>query len=130
MMNVLVVDDSIETRHLLAEMMSEVASCDTAETGEQALAAYERSIKTNQTYDLILLDVVLKGMSGLDILKAIRKKEQERGISENARTPVIIVSAYQEHQSIAAQAGCNDYLLKPVDSSKLLDKARSYFGLI
>ena len=83
-----------------------------AETGEEAivLAQQERP-------DLILMDVMMPGMNGLDATERIR---QDRALR---RTPIVAVSAYgaEEYRSLALDAGCNEYVSTPFEPQKLAD---------
>jgi len=81
-----------------------------AETGEEAivLAQQERP-------DLILMDVMMPGMNGLDATQRIR---QDRALRQ---TPIVAVSAYgaEEYRSLALDAGCNEYVSTPFEPQKL-----------
>jgi CheY-like chemotaxis protein len=74
--------------------------------------------------DLILLDVVMPEMNGLDALAEIRKDDSTRDI------PVIMVTTRSEASSMETgfARGCNDYVTKPVHSSELLTKVRNLLG--
>ena len=74
--------------------------------------------------DLILLDVVMPEMNGLDALAAIRSDSATREI------PVIMVTTRSEVECMETgfQRGCNDYVTKPVNSSELLAKVRDLLG--
>ena len=77
------------------------------------------SYSLSNTYDLILLDVMLPGMSGLDILKKTR--------SEGINTPVILLTARSltEDKVKGLDLGADDYLTKPFDSEELLARIRA-----
>ena len=74
--------------------------------------------------DLILLDVVMPEMNGLDALAAIRADEAIKHI------PVIMVTTRSEADSVETgfARGCNDYVTKPVNSTELLAKVRNLLG--
>ncbi len=74
--------------------------------------------------DLILLDVMMPRMNGLDTLAALRADDVTRDI------PVIMVTTRSEAASMETgyARGCNDYITKPVNSSELLTKVRSLLG--
>ena len=74
--------------------------------------------------DLILLDVMMPEMNGLDALAAIRADDSTHGI------PVIMVTTRSEADSMETgyARGCNDYVTKPVNSSELLTKVRNLLG--
>jgi DNA-binding response OmpR family regulator len=74
--------------------------------------------------DLILLDVVMPEMNGLDALAAIRADAELRHI------PVIMVTTRGEAETVETgfARGCNDYVTKPVNSTELLAKVRNLLG--
>lgn len=75
--------------------------------------------------DLILMDLVMPKMSGLDAVRELRRREGTRYI------PVIMVTTRGEAESVEAgyESGCNDYLTKPIDSGALLAKVRDHLGV-
>lgn len=102
MSRVLVVDDDETIRDTLYEFLSEVYVCQTAETAEKALARLEAD-----SYDVVLTDISMPGLSGLELLGHILQKYPE--------TPVIIISGIsdQEHARGLIKLGAFDFLLKP-----------------
>src|SRR5882672_477797 len=83
-----------------------------AETGEQAISVAQRELP-----DLIIMDVMMPGMNGLDATQRIREYQALR------RTPIVAVSAYgvAEYRSIAIDAGCNEYVSTPFEPSVLAE---------
>jgi len=75
--------------------------------------------------DLILMDVVMPRMTGFEAVKQIRTDAATRSI------PVIMVTTRAEPKVIETcfQAGCNDYVNKPVDGAILLSKVRALVGV-
>lgn len=75
--------------------------------------------------DLILMDVVMPRMTGFEAVKQLRTDEATRNI------PVIMVTTRAEPKVIETcfQAGCNDYVNKPVDGAVLLSKIRALVGV-
>jgi PAS domain S-box-containing protein len=103
----LVVDDDELNRDMLGRRLLRGGyAVRQAGSGEQALA-----ILAGEPIDLVLLDAMMPGMSGLEVLREIRKT---RPASE---FPVVMVSANQESETVVAalRAGANDYIVKPVD---------------
>ena len=70
--------------------------------------------------DLILMDIKMPKMNGLDATRVIRKFSTE--------VPIVAVSAfaYESDRQEALQAGCNDFLVKPVSVPALLEVVRKY----
>jgi two-component system response regulator PilR (NtrC family) len=102
MARVLVVDDDDTIRDTLYELLSEQFVCQTAETAEKALARLEAD-----SYDVVLTDISMPGLSGLELLGHIRQRFPD--------TPVIIISGIsdQEHAKGLIKLGAFDFLLKP-----------------
>ncbi len=114
---VLVVDDEIGALTLIGIML-ERGGFDVvkAKDGRTALTTLE---KTNPS--LIILDVMMPGMSGIDLCAEIRKRP---GTTE---TPILILSARNDADSImrGMEAGANDYLPKPILHHDLVTKVRN-----
>jgi len=83
-----------------------------AETGEEAIA-----MARSQHPDLILMDVMMPGMNGLDATHQIRQYQSLR------TTPIVAVSAYgaDEYRRIAIEAGCNEYVSTPFEPRALAE---------
>ena len=114
---VLVVDDQAPNRKLLADLlMSKGYSVETAESGEEALM----KIKSVQP-DLVLLDVVMPGLSGYDVCRAIRT-DPATGV-----LPVVMVTALDPAQERVKglEAGADDFLTKPINAPELLARVKS-----
>jgi two-component system response regulator PilR (NtrC family) len=99
---ILVVDDDDTIRDTLYELLSEEYLCQTAETAERAFARLEAD-----SYDVVLTDISMPGLSGLELLGHIRQKFPN--------TPVIMISGIgdQDHAQGLIKLGAFDFLLKP-----------------
>ena len=121
MKKLLIVEDNNESRELLAEILRDVCACDTAATGKEAIAAYGAALKS-EPYAVILLDIEMPDMNGLEVLREIREKEKEAGIDLGDGIPIIMVTAHKKPFLDAFYQGCTDYILKPIDAQKLIAK--------
>ena len=102
MADILVVDDDDVIRDTLCELLSTNYSCQTAETAEEALTRLEA-----QRFDVVLTDISMPGLSGMDLLNRVLQLYPEM--------PVIIISGLsdEEHAQSLISNGAFDYLLKP-----------------
>ena len=102
MPKILVVDDDDTIRDTLYELLSEEYLCQTAKTAEKAFARLEAD-----SYDVVLTDISMPGLSGLELLGHIRQKFPD--------TPVIMISGIgdQDHAQGLIKLGAFDFLLKP-----------------
>lgn len=101
---ILVVDDDRNHRAMLGDLLAEWGySVRQAESGEACLA-----LCREQSFDLVLMDVRIKGMSGIEATRAIK--------AYNPAIPVLIMTAYSDVESAvcALKAGACDYLTKPL----------------
>lgn len=110
---ILIVDDEESMRLYLARILvSDLhAEVTLAGTCEQAL-----HLAGNYAYDAILLDLLMPGIGGYEVLKELRRA------SPNAATPVVIVSVLSDKtvQNRCMKAGANAYVVKPVERNTLV----------
>ncbi len=112
--NILVVDDDALNRLLIHTNLEEQGFCvEDAEDGQQAMARL-----ANQTYDVVLLDLLMPVMDGFEVLRRMKEDPALRHI------PVIVISATDEMENVVRciEMGAMDHLPKPFDP--LLLKAR------
>lgn len=105
--HLLVVDDNEMNRSLMSlQLRKHGYQVSVASSGLEALELLE-----NHSYDLILLDIMMPGMNGLDMLAEVRKKHSMLSL------PIIMVTADDLEESIldALERGANDYLVKPLN---------------
>lgn len=123
MWKILIVDDNSENRQLLVEILRDMAQCTAVSGGKEAIEAYNRSL-TKEPYHLILLDIEMPEIDGLEILRNIRENEKSRGIALGDGIPVIMVTVHKKPFLNAFYQGCTDYILKPIDPDKLRKKVQ------
>ncbi len=107
---ILVVDDELIVRESLGGWLERDGhTVDKAASGEESLEKFEKT-----RYDIILLDIKMEGMSGLEVLK--RVKEIDPDVS------VVMITAYGSIPSAieAMKSGAYEYLLKPFDPDELM----------
>ncbi len=126
----LVVDDDRVCRELMREMLEPYGQCTLAHNGPEAIDAMRLALEDDTLYDLVVLDIMMPGTSGHDVLKTIRMLEQEKGIQGNEGVKVIMATAVDDtKQCIACFAdGCESYCTKPVDAEKFIQQVREVLG--
>jgi two-component system chemotaxis response regulator CheY len=107
---VAIIDDMPAVRAILSEMLLELGIRDPLEweDGESAWSGLQEMAIPPR---LILLDVVLPGMSGLDLVRAIRGVTRFNGV----KILMVTSEGRLDHAEEAARAGANGYLVKPFD---------------
>ena len=119
---VLVVDDNFTNRLLLIEFLAGKFTCDVAVNGLEAAEAFHLSLETQKPYSLILLDIMMPDVDGIECLKGIREEEKRRGIVLGEGVPILMVTAHESMFMKAFREGCDDYITKPVDPELLFQK--------
>src|ERR1700679_367643 len=116
---ILIVDDDAGQRSLLNSfLMSQNFKTVVVDSGERALETLG-----TQSIDMMISDVRMPGMSGLDTLRQARKA--------HARLPILLVTAFTDVRDAvdAIRDGAVDYLAKPIDLDQLLAAVRKATGL-
>ncbi len=100
----LVVDDDPKVRGILCNCLGGAYTCAAAASAEEALA-----LLGGRAFDLVLSDILMEGMSGLDLLRHVRALDPDM--------PVIVISGVRatENPIAAMRAGAYDYIMKPFD---------------
>ena len=118
---VLVVDDNELNRDMLSRRLkSRGFAVLTADDGPQCLEMVKA-----QRFDLILLDIMMPGMSGIDVLKVIRQRYSV------AELPIIMATAKDQGTDVveALTLGANDYVTKPLDFPVVLARVENQLSL-
>ncbi|MBL8793426.1 MAG: SpoIIE family protein phosphatase [Planctomycetia bacterium] len=116
----LVVDDNELNREVLTRRLQR--------RGYDVLAAHDGqaalALLAEQRFDLILLDILMPGISGIDLLRRIRQ------IHAPTEVPVIMVTAVDESAQVveALNLGANDYITKPLDFAVVLARVQTQLG--
>lgn len=110
-MKILVVDDEAPVRDIIRKGLSQMGgfSVEVAQSGPEAIEKIERDV-----FDLLLTDLKMPGMDGLELLKTIKGTRPE--------VMVILMTAYGTIETAveAMRIGANDYITKPIDLNELL----------
>ncbi|MBN2469740.1 MAG: response regulator [Anaerolineae bacterium] len=122
MKQILVVDDEIGALTLIGIMLERGGfNVIKAKDANAALAELEKAVP-----DLIILDVMMPGMDGIELCRVIRSR------ADTKDTPVLILSARGDAESVmrGMDAGANDYLPKPILHHDLVDKVRKMLDML
>lgn len=122
MKRILVVDDDKGALKLIDIMLNRSGfDVVNAESANQALDVLDR-----ETPDLIILDIMMPVVNGIDLCAMIRQR------SPTTQTPILILSAKSDSSSVidSLEAGANDYLIKPIFHHDLASKIRGMLGMV
>ena len=120
---ILVVDDESEIAESLADFLirKEGFQVRIASDGQQAIAYLESSIGGAAEVDLVLLDMRMPGLSGLEVLDWIRKHPDLR----YTRVVLLTAAASNDEKVQALSAGADDYITKPYYMQELLARVKT-----
>ena len=119
---ILIVDDDEMTQHFLSHILAQQGFLpEVAMDGEQAVR-----LLNEQHFDMVLLDIEMPVMDGLQTLKRIREKFHKKDL------PVVMVTANDQSTDIvlALDIGANDYVVKPLDVPVLFARIRAHLETI
>lgn len=118
-MKILAVDDSATMRRIIRNQLKQSGyeEVDEAANGREAL-----SLLTKAPYDLLITDWNMPDMSGLDLVKEVRRSEPIKTI------PILMVTTVSTKEDIvtALKAGVNGYVVKPFDTATLQAKVTQF----
>ncbi|MBF8435445.1 diguanylate cyclase [Halanaerobiaceae bacterium Z-7014] len=126
-MDILIVDDSESIRVFLEQILKSCNydSLSFATDGQEALAMVDKKLQSGEEYDLILLDIILPEMNGIEICSILKK---EYKLDE---VPIIMVTGREDKETLknAFAAGAMDYITKPISTVELKARVRSALKL-
>lgn len=120
MSRILVVEDDPAVRDVVEHALSrEGMQTSTAATGEAAL----NQLQGSETFDLVVLDVMLPGMDGVSVCRELRS-----GDSHNKAVPIIMLTARDDETSVVVglEVGADDYVTKPFRPRELVSRVRAH----
>jgi PAS domain S-box-containing protein len=118
--HILLVDDNADMREYLTRILSEHVQVEAVADGASALAAAQERVP-----DLVLTDVMMPGLDGFELLKALRANPSTREI------PIILLSARAGEESVVEglEAGADDYLIKPFSAQELVSRVKGHLQM-
>jgi len=119
-MKILIVDDFSTMRRIIKNLLRDLGFSNTAEADDGVSAL---PMLQNGQFDFLVTDWNMPGMTGIDLLKAVRADDKLKDL------PVLMVTAEAKRDQIveAAQAGVNGYVVKPFTAAVLKEKIEKIF---
>jgi two-component system chemotaxis response regulator CheY len=130
-MRVLIVEDDLVGSRLMKKFLEADCFCHLAFDGKEAIEAFEAAMKEEKPYDLLCLDIMMPEVSGIDVLKTIRRIEEKRGIPPEKGVKVIMTTAMNDADVIVESfnARCDGYVVKPIRKEMLFEEIEN-LGLL
>ncbi|MGE4505586.1 MAG: response regulator [Desulfovibrionaceae bacterium] len=128
-MRALIVEDEFLSRKVLRSFLTTIFEVDIVVNGKEALDAVSLSHAEGRPYDLILMDIMMPEIDGMEALERIREMERREGL---AGAKVIMTTALDDPKTVIRSfhdGGASAYIVKPVDREKLYAELRK-LGLL
>lgn len=120
--SILIVEDEPDIRSALESRLKTAGfRVQTAPNGQEAVDVFIKCFY-EAPFDVILLDINLEDMDGVDILKLFRQEEELRGVNYGDGVIIIMQTGVKESWMDAFDKGCDDYIIKPYSFPDLLNK--------
>ncbi len=121
-LKVLAVDDDMINLKLLKSMLKKAPTVDEvveAKNGADAIAI----LKTQSDVDIVLLDIIMPVMGGIEMLKVVRADEELQNL------PIIVLTTDETKKAEALECGANGFLMKPIREKDLFDRIEQLINL-
>ena len=117
MKKILIAEDNDSNYILMTYILKKYYQFERAKNGQEAVEMAEKG-----GYDIVLMDIKMPIMDGLEATKAIKEKFPD--------LPVVALTAnaFDSDRQLALEAGCNDFLSKPVSSDLCLQTIKKFVG--
>ena len=117
MKKILIAEDNDSNYILMSYILKKYYQFERAKNGQEAVEMAEKG-----GYDIVLMDIKMPIMDGLEATKAIREKFPDLPIV------ALTANAFDSDRQLALEAGCNDFLSKPVSSDLCLQTIKKFVG--
>lgn len=116
-MKILIVDDELVSRRKMEKIMESIGEVTSTDLGAYAISIFKNALDSGSPFDVVTLDIFMPQIDGLQVLYEMRKMEENRQIPKEKKARIIMVTSKKDKATVitAAQAGCNDYVVKPFD---------------
>ena len=124
-MRILVVDDEVVSRKKMMKSVSSLGTCEGVQNGNAAISAVQTALEEWKLYDLITLDISMPDISGTKVLTHIRDMETKKGLDNEERATILMVTSHSDMDTVKACAGkCNGYIVKPFNKDVIMEKLK------
>ncbi|MBF0339113.1 MAG: response regulator [Nitrospirae bacterium] len=121
-MNTLIVDDEPVTTKMLKRLFSRYGLCEAATNGDDAVTLFKDAWHMDRPYDLIVMDVMMPGRTGIEAYETIREYERQCNVKNGAEVKIVLMTGMGISRELfnLYKTSCMAYLYKPVDMKELL----------
>ena len=124
---ILILEDDPTSGKLLAYFLKHYGNCDLVTDGKSAVECFQKALRAEVGYKLILVDIMVPETVGHDVVRMIREMERKEGIPLEKKAKVIMTTSLSDPDNIieSFKANCDSYLIKPIRKAKLFNEMKS-----
>ena len=124
---ILILEDDPTSGQLLTNFLAPYGNCDLVTDGKSAVEFFQKAIRANDGYKLILVDIMVPETLGHDVVRMIREMERKEGTPLDKKAKVIMTTSLSDPDNIieSFKANCDSYLIKPIRKTKLINEMKS-----
>jgi two-component system chemotaxis response regulator CheY len=121
-MKILIVEDDFISGTVLKAILTPYGQCDIAGDGSAGVTSFNDALASGNPYALVCLDIMLPKLDGQNVLKEIRRKEEQMGIKGLDGVKIVMMTALSDNTNIidAFKSQCEGYIIKPVRKDKVI----------
>jgi len=121
-MRCLIVDDETICRKAVALILKEVAHCDEAVNGSEAVLKFSEALQRDEPYDVIFLDIIMPGLDGHDTAREIRRVEREVSSSPTVKIIMLtVLDSVNDAMKSFCHAHAIAYMVKPPSKERFIE---------
>jgi two-component system chemotaxis response regulator CheY len=123
MQRYLIIEDDEMSRIMLQEFLAKFALCDVADNGLEGLILFENALLSGNPYSLMCVDLIMPEMNGLAFIRKVRDLEQAKGLDNESRSKIFVISSSDstwDKADLLLDNLCDDYIVKPFNRSSLM----------
>ncbi len=123
-MKILIVDDELVSRTKLKLIMENFGQCQALDNGKDAVVMFHKAHQQGKPFGLIMLDIDMPEMDGVEVLSEIIEAEIKLIISKKHKAKILMVTSFTDKDRVVSciQSGCDDYIAKPFDLNIIGEK--------
>ena len=126
-MKFLIVEDDFISRRILKELCINYGDCDIAVNGQEAIDSFRLAHESKRPYDLILMDIMMPIVDGMEALLCIRTLERKMDIPSPLAVKVIMTTALDDPRTVIKsynECEADSFIVKPLSRHKLSTELR------
>jgi len=124
---ILILEDDPTSGKLLANFLIHYGNCDLVTDGKSAVECFQKAIRADAGYKLILVDIMVPETVGHDVVRMIREMERKEVIPLEKKAKIIMTTSLSDPDNIieSFKANCDSYLIKPIRKAQLINEMKS-----